>query len=109
MKTETETWEKCYGINGFSPIARNYPYSHYVDFGAVRSYGFLELILETISVPGRTPIIAVEGGVIEALGWIQYGGWRIGIRSFDSKKILLLCPSPQRFPLPQRPGRRFKP
>ena len=30
-----------------------------------------------------TPVIAVESGVVEALGWNQYGGWRVGIRSFD--------------------------
>ena len=33
-----------------------------------------------------TPIVAVETGRIEALGWNQYGGWRIGIRSLDSKR-----------------------
>ena len=33
-----------------------------------------------------TPIVAVEGGVIEAMGWNRYGGWRVGIRSFDSKR-----------------------
>ena len=33
-----------------------------------------------------TPIVAVEGGVVEALGWNRYGGWRIGIRSFDNKR-----------------------
>ena len=33
-----------------------------------------------------TPIIAVEGGTVEALGWNQYGGWRIGIRSRDGKR-----------------------
>ena len=33
-----------------------------------------------------TPIVAVEGGVVEALGWNLYGGWRIGIRSFDSRR-----------------------
>ena len=33
-----------------------------------------------------TPIIAVESGYVEALGWNQYGGWRIGIRSFDRKR-----------------------
>ena len=32
-----------------------------------------------------TPVIAVESGYVEALGWNQYGGWRIGIRSFDKK------------------------
>ena len=33
-----------------------------------------------------TPIVAVEGGVVEAMGWNRYGGWRIGIRSFDNKR-----------------------
>jgi len=33
-----------------------------------------------------TPIIAVESGTIEELGWNRYGGWRIGIRSFDKKR-----------------------
>ena len=31
-------------------------------------------------------MIAVESGRVEALGWNQYGGWRIGIRSFDGKR-----------------------
>lgn len=33
-----------------------------------------------------TPIIAVESGIVENLGWNQYGGWRVGIRSFDTKR-----------------------
>ena len=33
-----------------------------------------------------TPIVAVEGGIVEAMGWNRYGGWRIGIRSFDGKR-----------------------
>ena len=33
-----------------------------------------------------TPVIAVEGGIVEAMGWNRYGGWRIGIRSFDSRR-----------------------
>ena len=33
-----------------------------------------------------TPIVAIEGGYIECMGWNQYGGWRIGIRSFDKKR-----------------------
>ena len=33
-----------------------------------------------------TPIIAVESGYVEAIGWNRYGGWRIGIRSFDGKR-----------------------
>ena len=33
-----------------------------------------------------TPIIAVESGTIQHLGWNQYGGWRVGIRSTDGKR-----------------------
>ena len=33
-----------------------------------------------------TPVIAVESGYVEAIGWNQYGGWRLGIRSFDKKR-----------------------
>ena len=33
-----------------------------------------------------TPVVAVEGGLVEAMGWNRYGGWRIGIRSFDSRR-----------------------
>ena len=33
-----------------------------------------------------TPVIAIESGVAETLGWNQYGGWRIGIRSHDKKR-----------------------
>jgi murein DD-endopeptidase MepM/ murein hydrolase activator NlpD len=33
-----------------------------------------------------TPIIAVESGYVEACGWNAYGGWRIGIRSFDGRR-----------------------
>ena len=80
-------WEKRYGIKVFSPIAKNFPYSHYDDFGTGRSYGFSRTHLGN-DLMGQvgTPIVAVEGGVIEAMGWNQYGGWRIGIRSFDRKR-----------------------
>ena len=33
-----------------------------------------------------TPIMAVESGIVEVMGWNMYGGWRIGIRSFDQKR-----------------------
>jgi len=80
-------WERRYGLKVFSPIAKYFPYSHYDDFGKTRSYGFSRTHLgnDLVGQVG-TPIIAVEGGVIEAMGWNQYGGWRIGIRSFDGKR-----------------------
>jgi murein DD-endopeptidase MepM/ murein hydrolase activator NlpD len=79
--------EEKYGLMGFSPIAKTFPYQHYDDFGASRSYGYKRLHLghDMMAATG-TPIIAVESGVVEALGWNQYGGWRIGIRSFDKKR-----------------------
>ncbi len=45
-----------------------------------------------------TPIIAVESGVVEALGWNQYGGWRIGIRSFDGKRYYYYAHLRQNYP-----------
>ncbi len=85
---ETETgWEKRYGLKAYSPIAKTFPYSDYDDFGAGRSYGFQRKHLghDMMAAVG-TPVIAVESGTVEALGWNQYGGWRIGIRSFDGKR-----------------------
>lgn len=45
-----------------------------------------------------TPIAAVESGYVEALGWNQYGGWRIGIRSFDGKRYYYYAHLRQNFP-----------
>ncbi|MDD3693039.1 MAG: M23 family metallopeptidase [Oscillospiraceae bacterium] len=80
-------WERRYGIKAFSPIAKGYYYNDFDDFGVSRSYGFTRRHLghDMMGSIG-TPIIAVEGGVVEALGWNQYGGWRIGIRSHDTKR-----------------------
>ncbi len=76
-----------YGLKAFSPIASGYSYSHCSDFGAGRSFGFQRKHLgnDLMGALG-TPIVAVEGGVVEALGWNRYGGWRVGIRSFDSRR-----------------------
>ena len=77
-------WKACYGLKAFSPIAAGYSYSHSADFGAQRSFGFQRRHLgnDLMGALG-TPIVAVEGGTVEAMGWNRYGGWRIGIRSFD--------------------------
>ncbi len=45
-----------------------------------------------------TPIVAVESGYVEALGWNQYGGWRIGIRSFDKKRYYYYAHLRQNYP-----------
>lgn len=80
-------WRPAYGLKAFSPIASGYGYSHCSDFGASRSFGFRRRHLGNDLMGGQgTPIVAVEGGVVEAMGWNRYGGWRIGIRSFDSRR-----------------------
>ena len=80
-------WKSQYGLKAFSPVAAGYGYSHCDDFGASRSFGFRRKHLGNDLMGSLgTPIVAVEGGVVEAMGWNRYGGWRIGIRSFDSKR-----------------------
>ena len=84
---ETVEMEKKYGLKSYSPIAYNYSFSHYDDFGNSRSYGFKRKHLgnDLIGSIG-TPIVAVESGVVEVMAWNRYGGWRVGIRSFDGKR-----------------------
>lgn len=80
-------WEQKYGLKAFSPIAKNFGFEHYDDFANARSYGYQRKhtghdLFGSIG----TPVVAVESGTVECVGWNQYGGWRIGIRSFDQKR-----------------------
>lgn len=86
-KNNERAIKKTYGLKAFSPIARGYGYSDFDDFGSSRSYGFKRKHLghDMMGSVG-TPVIAVESGYVECVGWNQYGGWRIGIRSFDKKR-----------------------
>ena len=34
------SWTKKYGLKGYSPIAKSFPYNDYDDFGVARSYGY---------------------------------------------------------------------
>ena len=80
-------WKACYGLKAFSPVAAGYGYSHCDDFGVSRSFGFQRKHLGNDLMGGLgAPIVAVEGGIVEAMGWNRYGGWRVGIRSFDSQR-----------------------
>ena len=88
-----------YGLKGYFPLARGFDYTHYDDFGAGRSYGYKRKHLghDMMGLVG-TPIIAVESGVVTALGWNQYGGWRIGISSFDGKRYYYYAHLRQNYP-----------
>lgn len=87
IQTKDGSYQTQYGLKAYLPIAENYSFSHYDDFGASRSYGFKRTHLGNDLMGSiGTPIIAVESGYVEAAGWNQYGGWRIGIRSFDKQR-----------------------
>ena len=69
-------WVAAYGLKAFSPVAAGYGYGHCDDFGVSRSFGISRKHLGHDMMGGLgTPIVAVEGGVVEAMGW-----------SFDSKR-----------------------
>ncbi len=96
---ENGKWSRYYGLKAFSPVAKGFDYSHYDDFGSSRSYGYARPHLghDMMGQIG-TPIIAIESGVVEALGWNQYGGWRIGIRSFDGRRYYYYAHLRQNYP-----------
>ncbi len=76
-----------YGLVVYSPIAAGFAYSHFDDFGAERSYGYKRQHLghDMMAAVG-TPVVAIEDGFVEVMGWNEYGGWRVGIRSHDKKR-----------------------
>lgn len=79
--------ENKYGLKSYSPIAYGYAFSHFDDFGNSRGYGYKRNHLgNDLFASVGTPIVAVESGIITKIGWNQYGGWRIGIRSLDGKR-----------------------
>ncbi len=90
---------KKYGLKSFLPIAKNFAYSDYDDFGSSRSFGYKRRHLghDMMGLIG-TPIIAVESGIVEAIGWNRYGGWRLGIRSFDKKRYYYYAHLRQNYP-----------
>ncbi|MGN0349325.1 MAG: M23 family metallopeptidase [Roseburia sp.] len=103
QETEGGPYVKKYGLKGFSPIAKGFEYSDYDDFGVSREYGYRRQHLGH-DMMGRvgTPIIASESGYVEALGWNQYGGWRIGIRSFDKKRYYYYAHLRQNYPYQEK-------
>ena len=96
---EDSDGKKQYGLKAFHPIAKGFPYADYDDFGVSRSYGYRRNHLghDMMGQVG-TPVIAVESGYVHTLGWNKYGGWRIGISSFDGKRYYYYAHLRQNFP-----------
>ncbi|MEY8339088.1 M23 family metallopeptidase [Lachnospiraceae bacterium 62-35] len=101
-ENDNKIWVTKYGLKAFHPLAKGFPYSDFDDFGVARSYGFRRQHLghDMMGQVG-TPVVAVETGQIEALGWNQYGGWRIGIRSLDKKRYYYYAHLRKNYPYQQ--------
>ena len=98
-ETEGLKWENRYGLRAFSPLAKNYSFSHFDDFGNGRSYGYKRKHLgHDLMASIGTPIIAVETGIVEEMGWNRYGGWRVGIRSLDGRRYYYYAHMRQKHP-----------
>ena len=49
-------------------------------YGGDRTHEGCDLIA-TENVRGRLPVVSMTDGIVEAMGWLELGGYRIGIRS----------------------------
>lgn len=63
------------------PIVLGADYSYSGTWGANRGWGGRRIHEGTdIYAPYNTPVLSASYGVVEVMGWNQFGGWRIGIR-----------------------------
>lgn len=60
---------------------RGYNYSYKGTWGASRGWGGRRIHEGTDIFAGYgTPVLSTSYGVVEVMGWNQFGGWRVGIR-----------------------------
>lgn len=65
----------------FPVPVRGYSYSYKNTWGAARGWGGRRIHEGTdIFASYGTPVVSTSYGVIEVMGWNNFGGWRIGIR-----------------------------
>ncbi|MER2190284.1 MAG: M23 family metallopeptidase [Solibacillus sp.] len=63
------------------PITPSYAYSYSGTWGANRGWGGRRIHEGTdIYAAHSTPLVSTSYGVIEIMGWNEFGGWRMGIR-----------------------------
>lgn len=63
------------------PIPKGHNYSYRGTWGTKRGWGGRRIHEGTDIFAGYgVPVVATSYGVIEIMGWNEYGGWRIGIR-----------------------------
>lgn len=64
----------------------NYPVSYSDSWGEARTYGGERQhegcdLMAKVNERGRYKVCSMTDGVVENIGWLEMGGWRIGIRS----------------------------
>ena len=97
-----EFFDSAGKLKAYHPIAKGHWHNSSDDFGSSRSYGFKRKHLgHDIWGSVGTPIVAIEGGEVAEVGWNQYGGWRIGIRSHDTKRYYYYAHMRKNKPFPQ--------
>ncbi len=63
------------------PVPTNYDYSYRGTWGASRGWGGRRIHEGTDLFAGYgTPVRATSYGMVEIMGWNEFGGWRVGIR-----------------------------
>ncbi len=67
------------------PLQKDYLYSYRSTWGGKRGWGGRRMHEGTDLFAGYgTPVLATTYGKIEALGWNDYGGWRVGLRDIHN-------------------------
>ena len=91
--------KKKYGLKGYSPIGKSFPYNDYDDFGVARSYGYRREHLGH-DMMGQKVLPLLRWNPATFLPWdgTSMGGWRLGISSFDGRRYYYYAHLRQNFP-----------
>ena len=86
LKTELAKMEYLVSVyeDEVFPIEPGHDYDYSDGYGDARTYGG-KRSHEGIDImcPMGTPLVSVCDGTVEKMGWLELGGWRIGIRGED--------------------------
>jgi len=81
QEEQGKSTESRYGLRAYFPLADGYSFCQESDFGAPRAYKTMTHTGHDIVGSIGTPIICMEGGVVEEMGWDTEEGWYVRILS----------------------------
>lgn len=89
-KAPDKVWVTKYGLKAFHPIAKDFPFVKVEGFAGSGLCGRKESH-KGVDLTGQegTPLIAVESGVIDSMGWDPENGWQLTLKSQDGKRLYL--------------------